>query len=81
MHCQLWKLVLLDVGFAEGAPRVGRWKVTLGSSPVNGTERPYDQTSRRFAECTVPDVSLENLVLEVFVLEVVVLLGQVSAPK
>ena len=53
----------------------------LGSSLVNGTERPYGQTSRRFAECTVQDVFLDKLVQKVFVLEVVVLLGQVSAPK
>ena len=37
-----------------------------------GIEWPDEQTGRRFAECTVQDVDLDDLVLEVEVVEVVV---------
>ena len=37
-------------------------------------EWPYDQTSRRCAECKVEDVDLDDLVLDVVVVEVDVLL-------
>ena len=37
----------------------------LGLLLVNGSKRPYDYTSRRFAECAAQDVYLDDLVLEI----------------